>query len=106
MTDRAGVHLRVGMLDDAARSQEIAREAGLQFAEVGLRAVAGHQPTSEDHLAEFIGEERCGVAVTRESIIVGYVIWSVLARYAHVDQVDVLPSFQGRGIGRQLLAGG
>jgi GNAT superfamily N-acetyltransferase len=104
MTDRAGAHLRVGTLDDVQRIQAIEREAGLQFAQVGLPEIAADQPTSADHLAEFIGDERCEVAVDRDDVIVGYVIWSVLARYAHVDQIDVLPSSQGQGIGRELLA--
>ena len=65
--------------------------------------VANDEPLPSEVLAGFARENRAWVAVDGASEIVGYVLVEDVDGAAHVEQVSVRRSLQGRGIGRMLL---
>jgi GNAT superfamily N-acetyltransferase len=77
-------------------------DAGRQFAEVGLDAVASDTPASAETLAAHIAAQTAWVAECGGEIV-GYAVASVVDEEAHLDQVSVQPLWQGRGIGRMLI---
>lgn len=64
--------------------------------------VADDEPMTVGQLTAYIDGGRCWVAVDRD--LVGYILVEEIDGAAHIEQVSVLPEFQGRGIGRALIA--
>ncbi len=60
--------------------------------------VANDEPLPSEVLAGFAGENRAWVAVDGASEIVGYVLVEDVDGAAHVEQVSVRRSLQGRGM--------
>jgi GNAT superfamily N-acetyltransferase len=83
--------------------QDIERRAGQRFREVGLVAVADHDPPSVEELAGYVGHGRAWVAVDGRDAPVGYLLVDHVDGCAHVEQVSVDPAWQGAGVGRALL---
>jgi GNAT superfamily N-acetyltransferase len=101
--------------------RDIEVAAGLQFVDVGLGFVAEHEPIAESVLMEYAADGRCFVATEDNDHVadavavavagdddgadspVGYLIVDPSGANAHIEQVSVHPSFQGRGLGRALV---
>lgn len=94
--------IREATAADIPALQDIEVRAGRPFAAVGMDAVAGDDPLSEQVLGEFVLDGRAWVWVA-DAEPVGYLIVSVVDDNAHIDQVSVLPEYRGRRIGRRLI---
>jgi GNAT superfamily N-acetyltransferase len=95
--------IRPGRPDEVEGLRDIEREAGRRFADVGLAEIAAHEPMAADVLAGYAAGGRCWVAVDDGGTVTGYAVVEVVDGCAHVEQLSVLPSRQGRGHGRRLL---
>jgi GNAT superfamily N-acetyltransferase len=89
--------------EDGVVLREIERLAGERFRDVGLEAVADHEPPSLETLAAYAFAGRAWVAIDDVDVPVGYLLVDVVDGCAHVEQVSVRPDHQGLGIGRALL---
>ena len=92
--------------DDVGALPEIERLAGLQFKaypELGIPEQMYDQPNSVDTFAAAQRAGRLWVA-RAEALPVGFALVVEVDRFAHLDELDVLPSHGGRGIGTALLA--
>ena len=97
------VRVRPATPRDAPRLQAIELLAGEQFRRTSYAAVANHDPFSLDELAAYERAGRSWVAVDADDQPIGYVVVDVVDGDAHVEQVSVLPHYQGPGVGRALM---
>ena len=111
------VQVRPSSPAEGERLRAIERAAGERFREVDLAAIAEDEPMSVDELAVYAAAGRSWVAVLEDAAdddpdrsdravtasIVGYVLVDVVDRAAHVEQISVDPTAQGRGVARALL---
>ena len=98
-----GTTIRPAVPDDGEALQEIELLAGERFREIGMAAIADHDPASLDVLARYATGGRAWVAVDGDGTRLGYVIVDVVDGCAHVEQISVRPADQGTGVGRALL---
>ena len=82
--------------------QQVERLSGLQFRDVGLPEIADDEPMAADELAAYIGGGRCWIAAENDEIV-GYLLVDTIDGNAHIEQVSVVPKYQGRGIARRLI---
>ncbi|MGH9920051.1 MAG: GNAT family N-acetyltransferase, partial [Nitrososphaerales archaeon] len=80
----------------------IERLSGERFREVGLEIVAEDEPASLETLANY-ASARSWVATDEDFDQLGYALVDLVDGCAHVEQISVLPDYQGQGIGRALL---
>jgi GNAT superfamily N-acetyltransferase len=66
--------------------------------------VAQHDPLSVEELTDYAQHGRSWVATDPDGRPVGYLIADEVDRCAHIEQVSVEPDFQGRGVGKALIA--
>jgi ribosomal protein S18 acetylase RimI-like enzyme len=97
------ITIRPARPDDGDTLREVELLAGERFREVGLDAIADHEPAPLDTLARYAIGGRSWVAADDADAPVGYVLVDVVDGAAHVEQISVLPDHQGRGIGQRLL---
>jgi ribosomal protein S18 acetylase RimI-like enzyme len=104
MADRpvGPITIRPSRVDDGPALQEIELRAGEQFRSVGMDSIADATPEPIEALAEYSNAGRSWVAVTDDDQPVGYLIVDTVDGAAHIEQVSVLPEYQGAGIGRAL----
>lgn len=98
--------VRPARRDDGERLREIERAAGERFREVDLAAIADDEPMSVEDLADYASSGRSWVVemeLDGDEVILGYVLVDVVDGNAHIEQITVDPSAQGRGIGRALI---
>jgi GNAT superfamily N-acetyltransferase len=96
------VGVRPARADELPVLQRIERRAGAPFGEVGMTAVADHEPPSLEHLAGYQRAGRAWVAQD-DGHPIGYLLLDVLAGAAHIEQVSVDPAYARRGVGRALI---
>ena len=82
--------------------QRIEIEAGRQFVDVGLAAVASDEPYDDEELQSHIDAGAAWIAEA-DGVIAGYAVASVVDGDGHLDQVSALPEFRGLGVGRRLI---
>jgi GNAT superfamily N-acetyltransferase len=87
----------------ASRLQEIERRSGVQFRDVGMDDIADDEPLAADVLAAYARAGRSWVALDGADVIVGYTLVDLVDGCAHIEQVSVVPEYQGQGVGRLLL---
>jgi GNAT superfamily N-acetyltransferase len=97
------IQVRPSRPEESLRIQEIERLAGARFRDVGLVRVADDEPPSVEDLARGCDDGRLFVAVGKGGVLVGYVLADELDHQAHIEQMSVVPSYQGRGVARLLL---
>lgn len=97
-----GWEIRSASAGCEARLQQVERLSGEKFRDVGLPHVADDEPASVDQLRRHIDDTRCWIAAAGDEIV-GYLLIDALDGNAHVEQVSVLPDWQGRGVGRALI---
>ena len=97
------MRIRAAKTGDLATLQDIERDAGRVFVEIGMDEVAGDDPFPLDVLDEFRRDGRAWVAVGDHDEALGYVIAEALDGNAHVEQVSVRPASSRRGIGKALV---
>lgn len=87
----------------AMREVERAAEALFPLEDLPL-ALRGGSLTSDEEFAEAEREGLLWCAVDARGAVVGYAIALWLGGDLHLDEIDVHPAQQGRGIGRALVA--
>jgi GNAT superfamily N-acetyltransferase len=97
------MRIRPAVTDELAALQEIERDAGTLFAEIGMAEVADDEPLSLDGLEAYRSGGRAWVAVDDDGVPIGYVIAEVLDGNAHIEQVSVRRASSRQGIGRALV---
>ena len=95
--------VRPSLSTECSRLREIEGLAGEVFRSIGMEWIADSDPMSVEVLEHYARCGRSWVAVDESDRPVGYVVVDVVDGNAHIEQVSVLPQFQGRGIGRELL---
>jgi GNAT superfamily N-acetyltransferase len=98
----APVVLRPAVLADIPALQDIEVDAGRQFADAGLDAVATDAPPSAEGLTAHITAGSAWVAETGGAVV-GYAVTSIVDGEAHLDQISVRPQMRGRRVGRTLI---
>ncbi len=94
--------IRPSRVDEGEALRDIERRAGQRFHEVGLHDVAAAEPTSVDELARYAEAGRSWTVVTTDDEPLGYVIVRIVDGQTHIEQISVLPQYQGKGLGRAL----
>jgi ribosomal protein S18 acetylase RimI-like enzyme len=87
---------------DAIREVERAAEEEFPLAELPL-ALRGALLTSDAQLAEALRNELLWCALDDAGRVLGFAIALWLGRDLHLDEIDVRPEQQRRGIGRVLI---
>jgi len=100
---RMSILLRPATPADSPTIQEIERQAGRQFVEVGMPEIADDDPPSAATLAVHAAAGRSWVALDGTGTPIGYVLVDAVDGSAHVEQVSVRPDRQGAGVGRALI---
>jgi len=103
-----GYDIRLAIPEDVAALPEIERLAGLLFKtypeDLGIPEAMYEEPNSVEAFAAAQAAGRLWVATTAGGELVGFALVIELDGYAHLDEIDVLPSHGGQGIGSALLA--
>ncbi len=95
--------LRLARAEDAEAMPAIEAAAGALFDTVeGLAVVAGQHTVPLDQLRRYIGKGHSLVAHA-EGKAVGFLVTEPFRRELHIQEFNVLPQFQQRGIGGGLL---
>ncbi len=87
---------------DAMREVERAAEAIFPLEEFPL-AMRGATLTSDEEFSEALREDLLWCALGKRGEVIGYAIALWLAGDLHLDEIDVHPSHQQRGVGRALI---
>ena len=93
--------------EDVALLPEIERIAGLQFKASADLGIPDEMYDTPNPVETFAAAQRAGrlwVARAASGEPVGFALVTEIERYAHLDELDVLPTYGRRGIGSTLLA--
>ena len=96
------VSIRQARTGDIDRMRAVEVDAGERFREIGLHAIADDDPPTAEALARYIELGTAWVAELN-GIVVGYASASVVDGEGHLDQVSLISSAAGRGIGKLLI---
>jgi GNAT superfamily N-acetyltransferase len=97
------MHIRPTCREDLSTLRDIESASGQDYRSYGLDDVADHEPAAVDVLARYVDDGRTWVSVDDFNQPIGFIIVDIIDGGAHVEQVSVLPSHQGLGIGRALI---
>jgi GNAT superfamily N-acetyltransferase len=95
--------IRAAREPDIPAMQSIEVEAGRMFLALGMDRVAGDDPFSAAELREYLGDGRAWVVADAADHVVAYILALWVDGLAHVEQVSVLPSSAGQGLGASLV---
>lgn len=85
------------------RLQEIEVDAGQRFRSIGLDRIADDAPPSTESLVAYVEARTAWVAVDHTGAAIGYATASHVDGEAHLDQVSVVRSATGHGVGVALI---
>jgi GNAT superfamily N-acetyltransferase len=97
------VIIRTATADDVEVMRAIEVDAGERFRSIGLDVIADDDPPSPEQLRRHVADGTAWVAES-DGRVAGYATASVVDGDGHLDQVSVLGSAAGRGVGRALVA--
>lgn len=103
MVAKLSVSIEQATADDVERLREIEIDAGARFREIGLDSIADDDPPTAELLVDHIGAGTTWVATGQRGQLIGYVLASIVDGEAHLDQVSVIVSAAGHGVGRALI---
>jgi GNAT superfamily N-acetyltransferase len=95
--------VRASRSAECQRLREIEVLAGEAFRSIGMEWVADADPMAVEVLEDYARRGRSWVAVDESDRPVGYVVVDVVDGNAHIEQISVLPDYQGQGLGQDLL---
>jgi GNAT superfamily N-acetyltransferase len=88
----------------AAAIPEIERAAATLFSAADVPGELLDEVHSEAEIRGAIADQRVWVALAGSGEPVGFALVGVLGAHAHLEEIDVLPGYGGRGLGAALLA--
>lgn len=94
--------IRPATTADIAAMQDVERDAGRSFAEIGMTSIAEDEPDDDATLQAYIDASRAWVADV-DGIVAGYLVASIVDGEGHIDQVSVRYDHQRNGLGRALV---
>ncbi|HSA60841.1 MAG TPA: GNAT family N-acetyltransferase [Nitrospiraceae bacterium] len=104
----AGYEVRRATPNDIALLQDVERTAALLFktypGEAGLTEEIYREANSVETFENAQRAGRLWVAVTPTSEVVGFALVMEIAGFAHLEEIDVLPSHGQQGLGSALLS--
>ena len=89
--------------DELETLRAIERDAGRAFAAIGMTEIAADEPPPLVELESHRANGRAWVAVDSQDRPIAYLLSSVVAGCAHIDQVSVATAHTGRGLGAALI---
>lgn len=89
--------------DELGVLQDIERDAGQCFYEVGMPEIAEDEPLPVEELAEYQRAGRAWAAVDGADDPVAYLITDLVDGCVHIEQVSVRPDHARQGLGRALV---
>src|SRR5262245_5997485 len=99
--------IRLARPGDVGALPEIERTAGHMYksfpGDLGIPEELYEQPTSMETFAAAQRAGRLWVAVTPRGTPVGFALVVEIDRYAHLEELDVLPSHGRQGVGSSLV---
>ncbi|MFD1826383.1 MULTISPECIES: GNAT family N-acetyltransferase [Mumia] len=95
--------MRPAACEDVEAIREIERAADERFREIGLGFVADGEPTSYEAVSASVDRGTTWVEVGDDGVPVAFALADVVDGRAHLEQLSVLPSHAGRGIGAALV---
>jgi GNAT superfamily N-acetyltransferase len=95
--------IRPSLSEESPSLREIERLAGEVFRSIGMDWIADSDPMSVEVLEGYVRRGRSWVAVDEWDRPVGYVVVDLVDGNAHIEQISVLPEYQGRGLGKDLV---
>lgn len=96
-------HIRTARADDLPALPPIERAAARLFVGLGLIDHLLDRTLSVDELADHQAAGRVWIAADADDRPVGFAVVSLLDGAAHLEELDVHPSFGQRGLGRRLV---
>lgn len=97
------LHIRAGVLEDIEAVRAIERAAAQRFLGTDLKAIATDEPTDAVDISERVEAGGLWIASEPGGGPIGFVMFSELDGCGYVEEIDVLPTYAGRGIGATLL---
>lgn len=94
--------IRPATADDIEVMRAIEVDAGERFRSIGLDVIADDEPPTDQELHRHLADDTAWVAESAGRVV-GYATASVVDGDGHLDQVSILGSAAGRGIGRALV---
>lgn len=94
--------IRLAQPADLPHLPEIEQQAATLFEAVGLSELFASSTVSAAEFAEYQQAQRLWVAI-EDDRPVGFIIASTIDGDVHINEVDVLPAYGRRGIGRALV---
>ena len=95
--------IRTPRITELELLQDIERDAGQAFAEIGMGEIADAEPLSVAELEQFRRDGRAWIATDARDVAIAYLLSTVVDRCAHIEQVSVARSARSRGIGALLI---
>lgn len=95
--------IRLAIEADLARVNEIERRAAGIFRDIGLDEIAELPPMPMSELYRACHDERLYVATAENDEPIGFAMVSLIDGELHLEELDVDPAHQRRGIGRALI---
>jgi GNAT superfamily N-acetyltransferase len=95
--------VRPSLSTESSSLRGIERLAGEVFRSIGMDWIADSDPMPVELLEEYARCGRSWVAVDECDRPLGYAVVDVVDGNAHIEQISVLPDYQGRGLGKDLL---
>ena len=95
--------MRRARRDEFETLRELERDAGREFAAIGMPEIAADEPTSISELHSFVRAGRAWVAAEASGHPVGYLLSDVVDGCAHIEQVSIAPAHARRGVGAALI---
>jgi ribosomal protein S18 acetylase RimI-like enzyme len=97
------VQIRPPIFTELPILQDIERDAGRCFADIGMPEIAEDEPLSLRVLADYRQAGKAWVATDATDVPVAYLIADIVDGNLHIEQVSVQPDSARRGVGRRLL---
>jgi GNAT superfamily N-acetyltransferase len=91
---------RIGEVETLGRIED---RASMLFEDTEIAKYLNGEIYDPSELEKLIEQGRVFVACFEDDVAVGFVILTELGGNAHIDELDVLPAFGHRGIGKALL---
>jgi GNAT superfamily N-acetyltransferase len=97
-----GFLIRLALEEDLPRILELERLSGERFKPYGLKNRV-EVLTPKELLLTGICNQRCWVVTIKNDCPVGFALVSTVGKFAHLDELDVLPAYGCKGLGSALL---